>query len=87
MGWLDRHVVPLWHTTSNHTTYDQMSENVFREVLELPRNGPPGQEGLSYWVRRGDLLLVFVHTLWTGPGGEADYPGHLNGWVPLPSRR
>jgi hypothetical protein len=73
MGWLDRRVVPLWHTTSNHTTYDEMSENMFREVLKLPRNGPPGQEGLSYWVRRGDLLLIFVHTLWTGLGGE----GHV----------
>jgi hypothetical protein len=73
MGWLDLRVVPLWHTTSNHTTYDEMSENMFREVLQLPRNGPPGQEGLSYWVRRGDLLLIFVHTLWTGLGGE----GHV----------
>src|SRR5262249_32613958 len=33
-------------------------------------NGPVGQEGLSYWVRRGDLLMIFVHTLWTGLGGE-----------------
>jgi len=74
MGWLDRRATPLWHTTSNHATYDAMSEAVFREVHDhLPRNGPPGQEGLSYWVRRGDLLLVFVHTLWTGLGGE----GHV----------
>ncbi len=74
MGWLDRRTVPLWHTTSNHATYDAMSEAVFREVhAHLPHNGPPGQEGLSYWVRRGDLLLVFVHTLWTGLGGE----GHV----------
>ena len=74
MGWLDRRAIPLWHTTSNHATYDAMSEKVFREVHDhLPRNGPPGQEGLSYWVRRGDLLLVCVHTLWTGLGGE----GHV----------
>ena len=74
MAWLDRRATPLWHTTSNHATYDAMSEAVFREVHDhLPRNGPPGQEGLSYWVRRGDLLLVFVHTLWTGLGGE----GHV----------
>ena len=74
MAWLDRRAIPLWHTTSNHATYDAMSEAVFREVHDhLPRNGPPGQEGLSYWVRRGDLLLVFVHTLWTGLGGE----GHV----------
>jgi hypothetical protein len=75
MGWLDRKAIPLWHTTSNHTTYDEMSERVFREVHgHLPRNGPPGQEGLSYWVRERDLLLVFIHTLPTGLGGE----GHVD---------
>ena len=74
MAWLDRRETPMWHTTSNHATYDTMSEDVFREVHDhLPHNGPPGQEGLSYWVRRGDLLMVFVHTLWTGLGGE----GHV----------
>ncbi|MBB3149744.1 hypothetical protein FHS21_006198 [Phyllobacterium trifolii] len=50
-----------------------MSEEVFREVLSLPDNGPPGQSGLSYYVRRDDLLMVFVHTLWSGAGGE----GHI----------
>ena len=74
MAWLDREAIPLWNTTSNHTTYDEMSEAAFRAMLgHLPRNGPPGQEGLSYWVRRGDLLMVFVHTMWTGLGGE----GHV----------
>jgi len=74
MAWLDRRAIPLWNATSNHTTYDEMSEAVFREALgHLPRNGPRGQEGLTYWVRRGDLLLVFVHTSWTGLGGE----GHV----------
>src|SRR3954452_17397099 len=74
MGWLDRKRTPLWHTTSNHGTYDAMSESIFKEMLpDIPRNGPEGQEGLSYWVCRGDLLLVFVHTLWTGLGGE----GHV----------
>ena len=70
MAWLNRDAVPMWHCTGNHTTYDPMSEEVFRDVLSLPKNGPAGQEGLSYWVRRGDLLMVFVHTLWTGLGGE-----------------
>ena len=74
MAWLDRAAIPLWNTTSNHTTYDALSEAVFRETFaDLPRNGPPGQEGLSYWVRRGDLLLVFVNTMWSGLGGE----GHV----------
>ena len=48
-----------------------MSENVFREVMaHLPQNGPRDQHGLSYFVRRGDLLLVFVNTLWADAGGE-----------------
>jgi hypothetical protein len=74
MAWLDRAAIPLWNTTSNHTTYDTMSEAVFSATFaDLPRNGPPGQEGLSYWVRRGDLLLVVVNTMWSGLGGE----GHV----------
>ncbi|MGA7673020.1 MAG: metallophosphoesterase, partial [Nitrolancea sp.] len=71
MSWLDHESIPLYHTTGNHTTYDDASEAIFREMLaHLPRNGPPGQAGLSYFVRRGDLLLVFVNTLWSGIGGE-----------------
>ena len=70
MAWVDRSVIPIWHSTGNHTAYDETSEQIFREILGLPCNGPAGQEGLSYWVRRGDLFMVFVHTLWTGLGGE-----------------
>jgi hypothetical protein len=70
MAWADRSAIPIWHSTGNHTAYDEMSEHIFREILSLPRNGPAGQEGLSYWVRGDDLLMVFVHTLWTGLGGE-----------------
>jgi hypothetical protein len=73
MRWFDR-AIPLYHTTGNHTAYDAMSEAVFKKVLgHLPRNGPRGQEGLSYFVRRDDLLMIFVHTLWSGLGGE----GHV----------
>src|SRR3954468_2713599 len=43
MAWLDRTAIPIWHTTGNHTTYDVMSEAMFRAALELPGNGPPGQ--------------------------------------------
>lgn len=71
MGWLDRTTTPLYHTTSNHTTYNSMSERVFADVLpHLPRNGPADQQGLTYFVRRDDLLLVFVNTCTTGLGGE-----------------
>ncbi|CAN5648589.1 hypothetical protein BH09CHL1_BH09CHL1_28010 [soil metagenome] len=69
MAWLDRDAIPIYHTTANHTTYDAMSERVFQDVLDfLPRNGPLDQLGLSYFVRSGDLLLVFVNTMWTGLG-------------------
>jgi hypothetical protein len=74
MAWIDQTKIPIWHTTGNHTTYDTQSERIFAEMLgHLPRNGPPGQEVLSYWVRRDDLLIVFVNTLWSGLGGE----GHV----------
>lgn len=71
MAWLDREAIPLYHTTGNHTTYDAASEAVFGQVMShLPGNGPPGQEGLAYFVRRRDLLLVFVNTMGSGLGGE-----------------
>ena len=73
LRWPGRPLPPVFHVTGNHTTYDKLSEGVFRDVLRMPTNGPVGQEGLSYWVRRGDLLLVAVHTLWSGLGGE----GHV----------
>ena len=74
MAWLDRSTTPMFHATGNHTTYDRMSERVFADVMKhLPRNGPAGQEGLAYVIRRDDLLLVFVHTLCSSMGGE----GHV----------
>eukprot|EP00752_Nemacystus_decipiens_P019272 g17328.t1 len=74
MGWLKDSPIPMYHSTGNHTTYDRMSERVFADVMvHLPRNGPNGQAGLSYFVRKSDLLLIFVHTLWSGLGGE----GHM----------
>ena len=74
MAWLKKTGIPMYHATGNHTTYDAMSERVFADVMaHLPRNGPVGQEGLSYFIRNGDLLLVFVHTLWSELGGE----GHV----------
>jgi len=71
MAWLDRQAIPLYHTTGNHTTYDAASTAVFRDVLaHLPRNGPPGEEGLAYTIRRDDLLVIAVNTLSSGLGGE-----------------
>ena len=74
MKWLRGRDIPLYRTTSNHTVYDGISEAVFREIqYHAPDNGPRDQRGLSYAVRRGDLLLTFVNTVWSGLGGE----GHV----------
>lgn len=71
MAWLDRTATPLYQCPANHTTYDPASEAIFRQLLShLPQNGPREQRGLSYFVRRGDLLLIFVNTMWSGLGGE-----------------
>jgi len=62
---------PAYHLTSNHNTYDEMSERVFRQTFpDLPRNGPPHDRGLSYYVLRDDLLLVFTNSATSrlGPG-------------------
>jgi len=73
MAWLGSDI-PHYPSTSNHNTYDAGSEAVWREVFaDLPRNGPAGQEGLSYFVRRGSLLLVSVNTSFTALGGA----GHV----------
>jgi hypothetical protein len=61
-----------YHITSNHSLFDRASLAVWREVFGfLPDNGPPGLERLAYWVRHGDLLLIFVNTLGADPTGEA----------------
>src|SRR5260370_21640393 len=89
MAWLDRQAIPVWNATSNHTTYDEMSEAVFREVLGHPRNGPRGQEGLSYWVRRGELLFFFFPYAGASPcrGGHVATAGWRDAVVlPPPAR-
>lgn len=71
MNWLDRTAISLYHTTGNHTTYDVQSETIYQQVMaHLPQNGPPDQKSLSYFVRRGNLLMIFVNTMWSGLGGE-----------------
>ena len=46
-------------------------------MTHLPANGPVGQERLTYSVRRGDLLMVFVNTVFTALG-EAQQAGFGN---------
>lgn len=79
MAWLDTAVSPLYHVPSNHTTYDAASEDVWREAHpEVPPNGPPDQMGLSYALRRGNLLLVGVNTAYSALGGS----GHVeHAWL------
>ena len=62
--------IPVYHTTSNHDTFDAVSEQVWREMHpDIPRNSPDDQKGLSYWVVRDDLLLVAVNTSFSELGG------------------
>ncbi len=62
MAWLKEKPFPLYQSTSNHNTYDDGSEKVFREVHpDIPQNGRADQKGLAYFVRRDDLLYVSTH--------------------------
>lgn len=66
--------IPIFNTTGNHTVFSALSEQVFqRENAHLPQNGPADQKGLSYFIRRDDLLLIMVNTMCSGLGGE----GHV----------
>lgn len=74
MAWVDTSVMPIYHITGNHNTYDEKSEAVWRETFpDIPLNGPEEQQGFSYFHRQDDLLLVFVNTSFTGLGGK----GHV----------
>jgi hypothetical protein len=62
MAWCDADI-PIFHLTSNHNTRNEAAEAVWREVFpDIPDNGPPGEQGLSYYQRIDDLLLVAVNT-------------------------
>ncbi|MBN1782191.1 metallophosphoesterase [bacterium] len=37
-------------------------ENVYRNCLRMPQNGPENKKGLAYYVREGNLLIVTVET-------------------------
>jgi len=74
MAWFSKLGIPIFHITSNHNTTNEVAEAVFREIhTDIPQNGPDDQKGLSYWVRRGDVLYVFVNTNFSGLGGS----GHV----------
>ena len=56
--------IDIYHLTSNHNTYNEGSEQVFREIFpEIPHNGSEDDIGLSYYVNRDDgLLLVMTNS-------------------------
>ena len=63
-----------YHSTSNHNLYDLQSAVAWRKVFAwLPQNGPKGQEGLAYWARDDNLLLVVTNT----PGFPPREGAHL----------
>lgn len=54
--------IPVYHTTSNHDNFVPEHDRIFRQVMPgIPGNGPAGEEGLEYWVRRADVLIVAVN--------------------------
>jgi hypothetical protein len=63
MGWVQDLGLTIYQATSNHNTPSPESYGVYRKhwADRLPRNGPAGQETLSYWVRHGNLLYVSLH--------------------------
>lgn len=80
MKWASDQHLAVYHTTSNHNTWTKDMEDVYREVMavDLPKNGPPGQEGLSYWVRRGQFLFVAINSYYSGLG---QIMLNTNGWI------
>jgi hypothetical protein len=74
----------FYHLTSNHNTYNAESVAVWRECFsDLPQNGPPGEAGLTYWVRRGGLLLVMLNTASIERSGDAGIAEEvLAHWLP-----
>lgn len=71
MAWVMENNIPMYNSTGNHTTYNKMSESVFRDIFFThPSNGPKEQKRLSYFIEKGDLLLVFINSMWSGLGGE-----------------
>ena len=69
----------VYRIGSNHDTLDAASEAVWREVFaDIPANGPPGQEGLSYFVRRDDCLVIGLDVYATALGAPATAGGRVD---------
>jgi hypothetical protein len=63
ISWVAEAGIDLYQSTSNHNTHNDASIAQFRHWWPtLPGNGPAGQRGLAYWLRRDDLLYISLHT-------------------------
>ena len=45
----------------NMTRQSEKSDNFFRDSHFFPRNGYPGQEGISYWFKYGNVLFIMLN--------------------------
>jgi len=63
--------IPFYGSPSNHNNMGVQYDSVWRRQFSYPSNGAPGQEKLSYWIRRGDLLLAITHQADERLGGPA----------------
>ena len=79
MAWLGGRAIPLWQATSNHTTYDTMSEAVFRDVLNLPRNGPPDRRGCP--IGCGAAICCWFSSIRFGPVSAAKDTSRPDGFA------
>ena len=73
--------VPVFRIPGNHDTMTPVSEDVWREVFhEIPHNGPEGQQGLTWFDRQDDLLVIGISVYamnmgspFTMMGGRVDH--------------
>ena len=65
--------LPFYTSPSNHNIQGPAHVQAWKERFGyLPQNGAPGQTGLSYSLRRGNLLLVATHQSDPQHGGHAN---------------
>jgi hypothetical protein len=76
--------VPVFRIPGNHDTFNTVSENVWRDVFaDIPPNGPSGQQGLTYFERHDDLLVISINVYATAMGAASTvYGGRVDyHWV------
>lgn len=75
-GWvrrLNRHGLKFYTAIGDHELGDDpwpiekiklipAYEDVYKQNLKMPQNGPDNKKGLAYFVREGDLLIITVST-------------------------